>query len=92
MKINKGDSFYPAFDKGFHFIGSMIATGIITFGFNNILIGAGVTLALGITKEISDGVRKDGSGFSFHDLTYDVAGVAIACGFAWLNTHGFSGY
>jgi len=92
FKMAHGDSFYPAFDKGVHFIGSMVVAGLITAVSGSLIAGAGITLLLGITKEVLDATKPNGSGFSLQDLTYDVAAITIVCIFAYLNTHGMSGY
>jgi uncharacterized protein YfiM (DUF2279 family) len=72
-------------DKGRHLIGSMITTifiGKVTQQTLNYtkeksqLIGGGITLTLGIVKEISDS-RNPQNRFSVKDILADVAGITL---------------
>ena len=44
-----------------------------------ILSGAGLTLGVGLAKELHD--TRTGEGFSFRDLTWDAAGTGAAAAF-----------
>jgi len=72
-------------DKGLHFVGSMIGTVLLVnvnkHAFNvkqqtGNLVGAGIVLSIGITKETIDSSKKSNR-FSWKDLAADVAGILI---------------
>jgi len=72
-------------DKGRHVIFSMISTvligqiakeGFTASGAESQAVGAGVTLAFGLAKEISDAQHPDNI-FSYKDLLADVAGIIL---------------
>jgi uncharacterized protein YfiM (DUF2279 family) len=74
-----------AVDKGYHLIGSILSTTGISNSCmqfadikkeKSIRIGAGFTFALGLSKELWDGHKKDNI-FSWKDLTADVLGILI---------------
>jgi uncharacterized protein YfiM (DUF2279 family) len=72
-------------DKGYHIVGSLITTtlagqfslyGLETNRRDSQLIAAGISLTLGIVKEIHDSKEPDNH-FSWKDLTADVVGILI---------------
>ncbi len=72
-------------DKGYHLIGSIISTTGISKSCmqfadikkeKSIQIGVGLTFALGLSKEIWDGYKKNNF-FSWRDLSADVLGILI---------------
>jgi uncharacterized protein YfiM (DUF2279 family) len=71
-------------DKAHHFMGSMISTVLLYKIFQDPLqmdnskskfLAVGITLGLGISKEIYDSSRSNGV-FSWKDLLANVAGIA----------------
>jgi len=72
-------------DKVLHFTGSAILT-YWNYGISKDILeqspakstyfAASFTLALGTAKEYSDNKLKD-TGFSWHDLAYDAAGIVV---------------
>jgi len=75
---------YAAPDKAQHFMGSMISTVLFYKIFqdplqiensNSKYLAVGITLGLGVSKEIYDGTRSKGA-FSWKDLLADMAGIA----------------
>ena len=72
-------------DKGYHIVGSMIGTtlaGKLSLGAfettkqNSQIIGAGVSLTLGVLKEVHDSGKPDNL-FSWKDLAADGVGILI---------------
>ncbi len=75
---------YAAPDKAQHFMGSMISTVLFYKIFqdplqmensNSKFLAVGITLGLGVSKEIYDSSRSKGA-FSWKDLLADMAGIA----------------
>ena len=64
----------PKIDKVKHFVVSF-AMMLIIQAMINVYVALIVTVCVGIAKEVYDGFRKNGSGFSFADLFYDYAGA-----------------
>lgn len=69
-------------DKAQHFLFSMVASAGANayadhqnYGHREgLLIGLSVSISLGVAKELYDS-RPEGTGWSWHDFTYDVAGA-----------------
>ena len=83
MTINSDK--WLAMDKGYHLVGSIIAsTGISNSCLRfakikkekAVIIGAGFTFALGLSKEFYDS-RHQNNFFSWKDLTADLVGILI---------------
>ena len=82
QEFKKSDS-WTGIDKGQHFAGSLIGTILLSQVNNryyNIdkshskIIGAGVVISIGLTKELFDS-KKDNNIFSWKDLLANVAGI-----------------
>ena len=82
QEFKKSDS-WTGIDKGQHFAGSLIGTILLSQVNNRYLnidksnsriIGAGVIISIGLTKELFDG-KKDNNIFSWKDLLANVAGI-----------------
>ncbi len=72
-------------DKGLHFVGSLMATVAVSKSVQrfagqpesrSVVYGFGVSMSLGLLKEIWDG-KRPGHFFSLRDLTADLAGSAL---------------
>ncbi|MCB9057115.1 MAG: DUF2279 domain-containing protein [Calditrichae bacterium] len=83
-EIEKSD-FWFGRDKGLHFAGSFILTGIAsqslkhfskTSANKSIVVGVSFTFSIGLTKEIFDG-QKENNIFSYKDLTADALGILV---------------
>ena len=81
-----GKDNWLAKDKGMHFVGSFIVSGVTTLslkrfaGYSNIKsvnIGVTFSVGLGFIKEIYDG-QQEKNRFSYKDLTADVLGCFLA--------------
>ncbi|MBN2425962.1 MAG: DUF2279 domain-containing protein [Calditrichaceae bacterium] len=76
---------WTGLDKGYHLVGSMIFMIGTAKGFQqytscdhqqSVIYGSGITLSLGMGKEIYDSKQKDNH-FSYKDLVADIIGLAI---------------
>lgn len=72
-------------DKGYHLVGSMICMIGTAKGFQqfttcdhrqSVIYGSGITLSLGMGKEIYDSKQKNNH-FSYKDLVADIIGLSI---------------
>ena len=73
-------------DKGLHFAGSFISTGLIITSAKRFsdftdhqsrVAGISITFSLGLGKELYDS-RQSNNHFSYKDLTADIAGIIVA--------------
>jgi putative lipoprotein len=73
-------------DKGMHFAGSFISTGLIITSARRFtdfsdrqgrVAGVSITFGLGLGKELYDS-RQPNNHFSYKDLTADIAGLIVA--------------
>lgn len=64
-------------DKQKHAIGSAILGFGAGLTFEDKRVAFGAALAVGLAKELHDAAAKNGTGFSYKDMTANVAGAAV---------------